>query len=139
DILTVWSIIEETHHKGRSGLPVKDRINTKEHFEELKQLPGQSIVTFLEEFKETIKALEAVGVTKLPDEDLAYSFLKKLDDRRSERKLEELENIVLSTWRHLPRTLEDAYKVAAQWKPQENSRRKTNLIMRSKAMSRNNS
>ena len=113
DVLKLWNIIERTHQVEKSGIDSKDQHFARRNLGRMRQLPGQSIVNFFEEYKNAIKALETAGASKVSEPG----------------KLAELENMVTVTGGQFPKKLEDAYKIASGWIPVEKFRSRSNLVM----------
>jgi len=116
DPLALWLAIRETHIANTIGTGPLDRKTARKQYAGLKQGVNESVTMFKERTDEALAALAAVGADDVTPTDQAADFLDRLDPIRYADLMADLENNAVLNVGTYPKTLTEAYNVAARYK-----------------------
>ena len=115
DPVELWKAIKLTHTAYSTRNPFQDKQQLRQAYADMKMHSGETLLNMKVRFTTAIRAIESVGITVHSEEDQAADFIAKLDTRWASLKTQ-LANDYLRNVSSQPKTLMDAYLVAAAWK-----------------------
>jgi len=115
DPVELWKAIKLTHTAYSTGNPFTDKQQLRQAYSDMKMHAGETLLNLKLRFTTALRAMEAVGINIPSDEDQASDYIAKLDSRWASLKTQ-LANDFLRGVSSQPKTLMDAYLLAASWK-----------------------
>lgn len=115
DPVQLWDAIKKTHTAYSTGNPYMDKQSVRQSYSDMKMHPAETLVNMKLRFTTAIRAMESLGINPPTEEEQAADFIAKLDHRWSTLKTQ-LSNDFIRGLRNQPKTLMEAYQLAAGWK-----------------------
>ena len=113
----LWIAIEQTHMAAVTQSAASDKARARQAYSEIRQSRTESVADLKKRFDSALLVYDAVGQKKPPDEEIAADFVSKLDPFRFATMKALLENSKMMTGTdNFPKTLADAYNMAAEFK-----------------------
>ena len=113
----LWVAIEHTHMAAVTQSAASDKARARQAYSEIKQSRSESVAQLKNRFDSALLVFDAVGQKKPPEEEIAADFVSKLDPFRFATMKALLENSKMMTGTdNFPKTLADAYNMAAEFK-----------------------
>jgi len=116
DPVELWKAIKCTHTAYSTGNPFTDKQALRQGYNDMKMFSGETLINLKLRITTALRAMESLKMTIPVDEDQAADFIAKLDQRWSSLKTQLANDYIRGMTSAQPKTLMDAYQLAAGWK-----------------------
>lgn len=112
----LWRLVEETHKvTSISKVEAVTKLAARTTYQNMRQGPYESIITYKERFDNAKKAYEDQGNPAMGDIDIAMDFFRGLDNNRYGHFKTQIMNDLTSKAIEQPANLNEMYLLANQW------------------------